>query len=449
MPPPEGQHGEEAANAPAAERLLKPVSIWREEKATHLASTSRWFAFGTPGDDLLIADSHIDEYTHLIKSQMKITNHKWEVAQQTLVAEGKPRSYQLDEMWKGKFVDTYLSAARRMMLSEEWWDPIQDKTEVKQLQIFTVCSRMTSSAYQLQHVRHRWFPYATAAATWDPVASDRLKAAKSCETDEYTEDWAAHYGPQPLSKGTAKAELNGVRRFAEVTSNSTERLHSENERRSRFRVWSHQQDLTTLSAWFTTRRCSKANIEVLPVSVHGPLDVEAELRAVMAEEAPIPLPDAPRRPAARGFGSDRVWGWNAFRNIEGEGVWMAGPAGRLLTQRWHSLPDDERQHFIDIGTAYRDLARTDRSGMRATRRRPQRAETLQLAIDGGVGDADVLAVPDAEGGVIVSADVVAQRLQRVTENCIILADAAAARDDARDAEEGEDGLQTIALYESS
>ena len=76
-------------NAPKAEQQLKPISIWRDEKINHISSTSTWFASGRASDDLFLGRKHNAEYSHLIKSQMKITNTKWDREQQALLAEGK------------------------------------------------------------------------------------------------------------------------------------------------------------------------------------------------------------------------------------------------------------------------------------------------------------------------------------------------------------------------
>jgi len=428
-----------AEDGPAPERALKSVSIWRQEKKVHVASTSEWFASGSAADDVYVGSKHVGHYEHLIKAQMKMCNANWEKKQQTLVAKGKPRSYEVDEMYKGEILDKYMTAAQQMMFDESEWDPILDKTEARQLQIFQVCSRMTTSGYELQCVRHRTWPYKTVAALWDEEANSSLNKDAGCTFDEYTEEFIDYYGPEPMKKGTAQAELQGVRKFAEVTSASTERLHSENERRGRFRPWTNDMDLTTLSAWFCTRRCKSANIEALHLDVVSP-----PVPAILDDAAPDEAPARPPPVLARGFGKDRVWGWRAFQHLEGEGVWMGGggSAAALLSARWQALNDNEREHYLEVGRAARDVARTGENAWEASRK-GRRKMRNQRALQGpAAGEALAIegpAQPFLDGAIVPIENAM---IAGISNTCTILAEAAAAREEAQ-AEEARVGILVL------
>ena len=70
--------------------------------------------------------------------------------------------------------------------------------------------------------------------------------------DPYTKCFADEYAGDLLGMD-AKAELELVARFADTDTASTERVHSENQRRGKHKVWTHPPDLASTSAWFMAR----------------------------------------------------------------------------------------------------------------------------------------------------------------------------------------------------
>lgn len=114
-------------------------------------------------------------------------------------------------------------------------------------------ARAGAATYQLVHVRHRTFPYRLFTLLRDGHAAEAIEGTPPCVLDEYSENFCTTYHGN-LVGADALAELELVAALADTDSASTERLHSQNQRRAKFKVWMHPPDLTTMSAWAVARQ---------------------------------------------------------------------------------------------------------------------------------------------------------------------------------------------------
>ena len=291
------------------------------------------------------------------------------------VLRGEPRSYQVWEYSEGTFVDEYQkNIAAVVWDDEQLWDVLQIKTEEVQLKVYLMSSCSAAASYELQHKRHRWTPFLSLSGMRSQEHRDKYNAIAGCGLDEWSLS-LREYDPQdPLQKPGARAECQGILSLAEPTSASTERIHSVNERRSKFRAWTHIQDLATLSAWFASKRCTRGHADTLALQGHkpargdpiAPVPADGQLGPVHVANQP-----QPRRPSRVTRGA---WAWRAFQHTEGEGVWMGGAAGALLSARWHALEPDQREFYYRIGDAAADMWRSGQKawGQRVhARKRPR------------------------------------------------------------------------------
>ena len=190
---------------------------------------------------------------------------------------------------------------------------------------------MHAAGYELGTVRHRWYPHITLAAPRDQRCRHKLATDPHCVYDEFAYEWDVFYGPEPLSKASAIMEMRAIWVLADQTSQSTERLQSESERRARFRVWTHQDDLESVSAWFSVRRVCKPEVEAIDFE-RTPIPALGDAVAEPAAKAE-PAPRQPARGRRNRTDKPGIWAWRAFVHMEGEGTCLGGPAGALLSAR--------------------------------------------------------------------------------------------------------------------
>lgn len=385
----------------AAEARIKPISVWREEKESHQKTTMGWAKSGRMGDDIKRARIFAEQHVRLISHQLRVGGIEWERKQELKASRGEARTYQVTDYRDDKAGHTYLSTLTRLIFAEDdTWDIMDTKTESSQLQLHILASRTAAAEYELQVVRHRWFPFLGFDGL-HPGKEDPLLTCKVCTMDAYFEGVVDHYGPNPLSKTSCAAEVRAVRSVIECTTSSTERLHSENERRANFRSWTTPQDLETLSAWFAAKQCASAKHDSLVYSSR-----RAD-RGVPTAGAVAPKPEAGAgKKGRRRWDRDATWGWRAFQHYQGQGEWMGGAGGAMLSVTWRALDAQERDHYLALGKAARELVRLGEQPWPKRAHRRTRAAPPAIIAIGGAAPPPRIANGDgpeerSEGGEVV------------------------------------------------
>ena len=214
---------------------------------------------------------------------------------------------------------------------------------------FKLAARMGAATYTSLHLRCRHLPYRLFGVLAQPEREVDIQAAPACTLDSYTASFRKHYGV-PLSE-SARAELYAVAAVAESDTASTERSHSRQQRRARFRVWTQCQDLETLSAWSLSSQIRTWS------SISAPEATAAKARRARGLAATT---EHARRAAGRRSGGGGAW--RTFVYVNAAGHKPDGAFIRELSERFRSLLPDEKEYYISFG----ELARQQhRAGQRS------------------------------------------------------------------------------------
>ena len=133
-----------------------------------------------------------------------------------------------------------------------------------------------------------------------------------------------------------------VGQFADTDTASTERLHSENQRRGKFRVWTHPSDLCSLSTWFIARSQYRQAAE-LQRGCSDAVKKQAIENVAASAAGPVVLPES-KKPRRGGGGA-----WRAFCKIHATGVKLTGDVASRLSAQYRALTPEEKQKYIDLG----------------------------------------------------------------------------------------------------
>ena len=153
-----------------------------------------------------------------------------------------------------------MSVALSLKPSGWRWLAARDHSEEMLCKLFILIARQGAAAYELLQCRHRTWPYRLFEILTDDAVADLLLEHNDFELDEFTLHFKQFYGDDNLTGVSAKAELATLGAVCKTDTASTERWHSRNQRRAKFRVWSHTQDLESLSAKFLGMRTRDSGV---------------------------------------------------------------------------------------------------------------------------------------------------------------------------------------------
>ena len=137
-----------------------------------------------------------------------------------------------------------------------------------------------------------------------------------------------YYKLDNFTGNMGKAELRVVRHEIETDTGSTEREHSHNQRRARFRVWTHAQPISNLSCFFTSHKCGEWKWQ----------ESDALRKQCM-------LTDKPKEHVTKRFS----WAWKAFLHCHGRGAFMSPEKLRQLSADFSVLSDDDKGFYEEVG----------------------------------------------------------------------------------------------------
>ena len=242
---------------PADEKAVKPVSVWKEENVTRINSARRFVKSKTLRNDLMITLSHLRAEDHLTRSELKRAWSKWDLDQQLEYKRTGKRTYRVLEAYDGKDVDTYLEIACSMVFDSEAWVHLDQKDEHLQKLLYKTAARMSSACYELERVRTRKPEFEVFDLLRSERVAEKLDRACPHQLGPYVAGFRTEHGPLRHLGVRGRLELQLIAQEAETSSASVERIHPENERKARYRNWTHTTDLPSLSAWHCARRCQQ------------------------------------------------------------------------------------------------------------------------------------------------------------------------------------------------
>ena len=231
------------------------TSLWRLEQDSHIESSRRWAESGSMADDLVMGKTLYAPMDAMMLEQLRITGSNWEAKQHRKMEQTGKRSYRMLLAHDGLNTATFMQAMHGLLFDPRKWQHLKNKIGKTRGLIFRVAARAGATAYQLLEVRHRTWPYRLfSLLKRDEVVEELARVAEHqpCLLDDYTRSFAEEYAGHLLGPD-ARAELELVARFADTDTASTERVHSENQRRGKHKVWTHPPDLASTSAWYMAR----------------------------------------------------------------------------------------------------------------------------------------------------------------------------------------------------
>ena len=142
------------------------------------------------------------------------------------------------------------------------WQHIYVKTDTRSSGIYKAAARMGGAGkYLIRRVNRKGVAETMQVLHGNQVVIDKLarmfREGRLCKTCRFTEDYMTYYKLDNFIGNMGKAELRVVRNEIETDTGSTEREHSHNQRRARFRVWTHAQPISNLSCFFTSHKCGE------------------------------------------------------------------------------------------------------------------------------------------------------------------------------------------------
>ena len=188
-------------------------------------------------------------------------------------------------------------------------------------------------------MRHRWYPYRTFTLLRSDDDLQDLKDAPPCTLDPYSESFQDHYEAD-LRSALALQELQLVAQLADTDTASTERVHSENQRRAKFKVWTHPNDLTSLSSWFVARSHGRQQAY---------FDRCRGKETAAGGDTPVsagPGASGPAEKKQRGGGGGA---WRAFVSLRSSSQKLTAEFSAALGAEYSALTEEEKVSFRKFG----------------------------------------------------------------------------------------------------
>ena len=382
----EGQPGDAAAGGdsgdenwggveePAIAPDLLTASDMKKQREAQVRGTRTWLRSGTCCDDLVKSKMIQRTSEKLILSQLRVTGIEWELREQERMRTDGTRRYRPLVSFDGRAVQRFFTEHQTMTFEPGAWDNMLDMSQAASLHTFRLLTRGAAACYELLHVRHRWFPYRLFDVLRRDEAATELGAfERDCIFDDYTKNFR-QYHKADLAGPLARQELQLVAQYSDTDTASTERCHSENQRRSKFRVWTKPNDVSTLSCWFVARA---HNRQVYERERHR--KESRRTGGTRAVSDGVVLPVRKKLKAGQGGGGGP---WRAYCHKHAAGRKISGELAAELSRGYAALTPEEMAEYEAIGNIATSLHREgERSfGPRApTRQRKERA-ALQVAL---------------------------------------------------------------------
>jgi hypothetical protein len=258
--------------------------------------------------------------------------------------------------------DELLKENSELMFDGRRWLAVGDHSEEMLCKLFILIARQGAGSYELLHCRHRTWPYKVFEILKDDAVADWLDVHDDCELDEFTLHFRQYYGKGNCTGESAKAELATLAAVCKTDTASTERWHSRNQRRAKFRVWSHTQDLDSLSAKFLGMRTRDSGVR----------RTDDGERAKRRRQAPY---EAAKQQEKLMLTSHRYAGgaWRAFMHMMAAGRRITPQLSAVMSEEYRALSPEQKEYYRELG-ALAVLAREqgDPGLVHRVRNRPDR-----------------------------------------------------------------------------
>ena len=358
--------GDEWVGAAAAgAKEQRDAANWKKQRDEHISGTRQWLRSPSILDDLITAQTLHRPCEKMITVQLATTGSAWEATEQARLQKDGHRKFRPLESHDGGPVRDLIGHFDKQLFEEGFWICLKDKSQRAQAHLFKLAVRGASAAYQLLHARHRNWPY----RLWGMLrpggdTADRLAAAPDCTLDDYSKSYKDYHGAG-LGGEAGMRELQVVGQMADTDTASTERLHSVNQRRAKFQVWTHRPDLASMSSWFLSNgHCRQTTDFSLHRGRSG-----SDTRAIDGGSGSGAVLPVDQKKKSRGGGG----AWRAYVHVHAKDRIMDGPAWSELARGYRSLSPAGRKRYDEMGDSAADVHRAGARSLGARERGTSRS----------------------------------------------------------------------------
>ena len=283
---------------------------------------------------------------------------------------GQQMHYKVDKLLSGELAFTALRSSNALLHSPDI-AMFMPPTEIASSKLFRAFARMWAVMYDNMHKRYTEYPYKlrlliSPSADLDVHIACFL-SAKDCALDQFSKALRKDFGTEEQLKSVEFQQMLKIFFWHMDTSTySTERLHSQNTRRTRVRAQvTHQLPLHQVAL-------SHAGVAA-PAEVRE-LVSERPSTKMQKQQKKRDVPTAPSKKRKRvGGGAAR-----AYLHIAAQGVSGQRPSFSKLLQGYRTLDDDSRAYYQSLGEAGMKAHRSGTRSFPSTYRRSQHAAEVHL-----------------------------------------------------------------------
>jgi hypothetical protein len=369
---------------------LEEPEVWQEDEAAQVSTSLTWVSSPSFADELALARiPHRFVYTWL-QRQLKVSGTEWEKKQQKAMLDTGNRHYRILKAFDSKDTEELFQNITELMFDEGRWLLLHRHDERVQLQAFVTISRCIAMAHQLVYCRNKNYPYKTFDALRDDSQFQQLQEYSACELDGYTANLVDFYGTR-LGNPMSRSELELALALGDTDTNSTERIHSVNNRKLAGRSLTHKLDLATMSAHYVGRHARG------PTAI-GKDDVPASTGS--GSKRPLLQGGAQAKPKKKRGGGGA---WRAILHITAEGQQFDVEYMAHLSHRFHNLSDMERDYYNELGMLGTNLHRSRGNAFEKRTKVRKRAASAPTKFGLLLPGSQQLEVADGEGEVALAA----------------------------------------------
>ena len=333
----------------AADAFLD-MDFMERERAENALSLQKGLDFMQPGlvERIVVLRASLSPEKELMASLLHNVSRTWEAEQVVAEAEHRTREFRVTQMHRGVALQKFLVETWRLFTQSELWR-LFACTESFYTTLLKCMMRPAATVYQLVVVRVRLFPYKLfglldAGDDRELFAAALLESRRTpCLMDRFSATFLGRYDTvnkllSPESIGTLALLATKI----QLTTYSTERLHSKNLRRSKARV--------------IAKRATLHHLALAHAGWSGPEMLWPEEEGHHRNNRPgRPRKHDPRSSAEEGADKTKIRGgggpWRAFVHLNLGGRPMEPQVLKLLAAQYRALRPHEFAYYQQIGEA--------------------------------------------------------------------------------------------------
>eukprot|EP00971_Amphidinium_carterae_P350212 6491436-Amphidinium_carterae.2 len=285
---------------------------------------------------------------HLLRScllpQQQLMNHilqtvgvQWEKDQFLKLHESGQRAFRIALMADTSVLKAFFSKTWELLVHATWWEECLE-TEVFRTELARLLLRSGAVCYKLIHLRATHCPYKVFLLVSSPenmhAIADEILATPLCLRDKFTKALVAQFNSrEKLVSRECLSILFAIAQKIQLTTYSSERLHSKNLRRARSRV--------------ETNRIPLSQLALAHVGISDSLaQCSSSSKKTRARGRPRKEQNESQFGHHGGGGA-----WRAYLHYHMSGQKASGAAWQDASASYHAMDDVEFAFFRELGRA--------------------------------------------------------------------------------------------------